>query len=208
MRDAILIFAKAPVPGRVKTRLVPPLTAASAAQLYRALTDDVLETVCSLRDRAAVELHTDVTTRAWSAYDVPHRLQRGDDLGARMWNALDDALSRGYEQVLIAGSDAPTLPREHIAALLASRADVTLGPACDGGYWGIACRRIDPRMFDGVPWSAPGTLERTAASVTAAALSVNFGPRWYDVDDAAGLERLRADPALGRHTAAVLRTVL
>ena len=204
VRPVIILFAKAPVPGRVKTRLVPPLTAAAAAELHSAFVLDVVERLQQLRDVADLELHTDIPTDAWPLEGVPRRLQYEGDLGLKMFQALRDALQRGRSQALIVGSDAPTLPAAHIRALLDSSADVMLGPCDDGGYYAIACRRVDAAMFDGVPWSSPDSLDQTAAAARRCGLTVDFGPRWYDVDTPADLERLAGDAELPRRTAKML----
>jgi glycosyltransferase A (GT-A) superfamily protein (DUF2064 family) len=116
--------------------------------------------------------------------------------------AAEAALSAGHPQVVIAGSDSPTLPGAHIQALLGSPADVALGPAEDGGYYAIAMRRTHPDMFCGVPWSAADTLRATATACRASGLTVDLGPRWFDIDSPADLIRLLSDPSLRRHTAA------
>jgi glycosyltransferase A (GT-A) superfamily protein (DUF2064 family) len=106
---------------------------------------------------------------------------------------------------MVLGSDSPTLPRAHIERLLASSADVVLGPCEDGGYYAIACRRIDPRMFAGVGWSTPYALEQTERAVRACGLSVERGDLWYDVDGPEDLARLAAEPELPLHTKRALR---
>lgn len=189
MRPAIILFAKAPVPGRVKTRLAAQLGDIPAAELHRAFVLDTIDLLEPFSDCVDVEIHSDVTTGAWPV----ERLQHGPDLGARMLHALSDSLRIGRPQVCILGSDSPTLPSGHLSALLASPEDVALGPTEDGGYYAIACRRVHPAMFLDVPWSSGDTLVATERAVRACGLSVTRGPLWYDVDEFADLERLRAD---------------
>ncbi len=200
-RPRVIVFAKAPAPGRVKTRLIPVLGAERAAELQRVFVLDVIERLAPLGDRIRVELHTDQPTDAWNELKIPGGLQSGGDLGARLRHAIAAALEEGSSQVVILGGDAPTLPVSHLAALLDSPADVALGPAEDGGYWGIGCRRWHERMFDGVVWSDPRTLGQTRHAAEACGLSVDVGPTWYDVDSIADLERLAACPNLPDHTA-------
>ncbi len=201
MRPVLILFAKAPVPGRVKTRLIPPLTPASAARLHTAFVHDSIERLQSLRHRADLVIHTDIATNVWANHGLPQVLQHEGDLGLKMFQALNRALEAGRPQAIIVGSDAPTLPLEHLEALLDSHADMALGPATDGGYYAIACRRADPNMFHGVAWSTEDTLDRTIQAATACGLTVACGPAWYDVDTVDDLERLRADPCLPPHTA-------
>ena len=102
-----------------------------------------------------------------------------------MIHALQEGLGSGYKRVMIIGSDAPTLPAAHVSALLAADADITFGPAEDGGFYAISARRVHPAMFNGVVWSQPDTLLRHIEAVRQCGLSVAVGPRWFDVDDPA-----------------------
>ena len=183
MQPVIAVFAKAPRPGFVKTRL--GLAADVAARLHEAFVRDAIERARAVSER--VELHTDVETEAWRDIGVPRRLQAAGNLGARMLAALPG---------LILGSDAPTLPASHLAALIATPGDVVLGPAEDGGYWAILARRTDERMFDGVEWSTARAREQTMAACRACGLTVSLGSVWYDVDEPADLRKLAARPEL------------
>lgn len=199
MRSVIILFAKSPVAGGVKTRLIPPLDPEQAAALHEAFVSDML--VRFQRDAAAqVELHTDVLTDAWAQFGVSRRRQLSGGLQLKLFHGLQMALSRGFETAAIVGTDAPTLPVELVDELLDSSADVTLGPAEDGGFWGIGARRIHPNMFDGVEWSRSDTLTRTVRAVRASGLSCALGRTWFDVDEPADLERLLRSP-LPPHTA-------
>jgi len=211
MRPLLILFAKAPVPGRVKTRLSPPLSPVSAARLHTAFVADMIESLLSLAGRADLELHTDTLSDVWKeagvAAPVAQLLQCEGDLGLKMLQAMSVALRDGRPQAIIVGTDAPTLPREHLIALLGSRADVALGPSEDGGYYAIACRRVEPEMFRDVAWSSRRALEDTVAAARRCGLSVELGPAWFDVDTPGDLEKLRAAPALPRHTAKALRDI-
>lgn len=190
MRPVIIVFARAPVAGRVKTRLVPPLSSEQAASLHTCFVADTLERLSG----RCIELHTDIETDAWREFDVARKLQSEGDLGSRMLAALDG----GNRMIL--GSDSPDLPCDHLDELLRSSADVALGPTDDGGYYAIHCRRIHPQMFASVEWSTPQTLRQTVDACNAAGLSVALGSAWYDIDDAAGLRRLTAAPSVPPRT--------
>ena len=200
MQPVIILFAKAPIPGRVKTRLQPPLSPAEAAALHEGFVYDLIHRLQSF-PQASLELHTDIPTDAWASTGVAQRLQSEGDLPLKMFHALDQALRRGHDRAMIAGTDAPTLPLAHLNQLLASEADVALGPTDDGGYYAIACRTTHPAMFDDVEWSGPLTLEHTVRAIERAGLSVELGPRWFDVDEPVDLERLAASPDLPARTA-------
>jgi rSAM/selenodomain-associated transferase 1 len=205
MRSVIILFAKAPVPGCVKTRLEARLGPEQAAELHSAFVQDMLEMLESLTEAADIELHTNIETDAWREAKVSRALQSGSDLGSRMFHALEEALRHGRPKAMIVGSDAPTLPASHLEALLSSRADVAVGPSQDGGYYAIACRRIHPEMFRAVRWSEPQVLEETLRATRACELTVEVGPEWFDVDSPADLDRLAGCSGLPRHTATWLR---
>jgi rSAM/selenodomain-associated transferase 1 len=202
----MILFAKAPVPGRVKTRLATVIGAARAAELYRAFVADTIAKLREFREVADIELHTDILTDAWKEPDVAHDLQTPGDLALKLFHAIEGALRAGRPQAIILGSDSPTLPRDHIRRLLGSTADVTLGPCEDGGYYAIACRRVDPRMFAEVEWSTSNVLEQTERAARACGLSVERSDVWYDVDEPEDLARLAAEPDLPHHTRMALRS--
>lgn len=193
-RPLMILFAKAPVPGRVKTRLIPRLSAEEAARLHKRLVEHAWQRLSGLRDAASLELHTDVPTACWSEMH-PRRLQSPGDLGRRLFHALETGLRR-TPLCLVVGSDAPGLPESHLRQMLDSKADVTLGPTADGGYWAIACRRVHPAMFEGVRWSTPDAFEDTRRATEACGLSVASGAVWFDIDEPDDLIRLAAYPDL------------
>jgi rSAM/selenodomain-associated transferase 1 len=181
------------VAGRVKTRLAASLGAETAALLHQAFVRDMAARAAS---RYPIELHLDEVTSAWPELDCPPRLQTPGDLGARLKTAMGNALAQGIENVAVVGTDAPDLPAAHLDDLFDGNSDVRLGPAEDGGFWGICCRRIVDTMFNGVPWSSARTLERTQAACRRGGLSVSLAARWADVDEPVDLKRLAASPSL------------
>ena len=204
MRPVIMLFAKAPVPGRVKTRLVPPLTPAVAASLHAAFVRDTLESLETLTAIVDVELHTDIVTDAWRDIVVPRQLQHEGDLGLKMLKALAGALDRGHSPAFVLGSDSPSLPPAHLHTLMRLNADISLGPTEDGGYYAIGATRVHPDLFAGVRWSTPHTLNDTVHACAECGLTTELGAAWFDVDDPPDLERLRNSPRIPRNTAAAL----
>lgn len=205
MRPLILVFAKAPVAGRVKTRLLGVLDPVQAAELHACLVRDTLETVLEVRDLAGVAIHTDEVTSAWREYPVEHGVQCEGDLGARMYHVLEEGLAAGHPRVMIVGSDTPELQAEDLHELLSLDADVTLGPTEDGGYYAIACRRTHARMFDGVRWSSEHALADSMRASEACGLTTAMGAHRWDVDRAEDLIRLADLHAARRHAAAFCR---
>jgi uncharacterized protein len=151
-----VVIAKAPAPGRSKTRLCPPCTPAQAAALAEAALADTLAAVAACPARRRV-LALDGEPGAWLRPGFDLLEQCGDGLGERLGHALDAVGG----PALVVGMDTPQLTAgllEHAAmALSAERVDAVLGPALDGGYWAIGLKRPDARVFSGVPMSSMHT---------------------------------------------------
>lgn len=202
MASAVLVvFAKVPVAGGVKTRLVPPLTADDAADLYRAFLTDALAAFAGLG--VAVRLYLPPSRDAMPAgvvpADVSLHAQRGDGLGARMDAALTETLGAGYGRAVVIGTDHPTLPLAFVAEAfeaLAQPGTVAIGPSDDGGFTLLGLDRPRPALFE-MTYSHAGVFAETLARADGA--SVHVLPVWYDVDDAAGLARLVAEWRSGVH---------
>jgi uncharacterized protein len=207
MRPAIILFAKAPVAGNVKTRLQETLGVEATLALHEAFVLDMLDKLLTLSETADIEFHTDIETDAWRDSQVTRKLQCHGDLGLKMLHALSSALAQGREAVCIVGSDAPTLPAGYLRTLLASPADVALGPCEDGGYYAICSRRTDPMMFRGVKWSSEDALAQTETAARACRLTVERGPVWYDVDRPEDLLRLRKDANLPQRVHLALQII-
>ncbi|MFN0171562.1 MAG: TIGR04282 family arsenosugar biosynthesis glycosyltransferase [Bryobacteraceae bacterium] len=200
MPPCVIVFAKAPIPGRVKTRLIPLLGAERAALLHQAFVRDALDLLRSLP--AEIELHTDVPSDAWRDAGVSSKLQIPGDLGARMVSALTGALAAGHPVACILGADIPALTRGHVTDLFSRTEDLALGPAEDGGYWGIAARRVGPDMFRGVAWSSAEACRQTLEAAERCGLTTCLGTLCWDVDEPSDLKRLRTLVDLPRYTKA------
>ena len=206
----VYVFAKAPVAGRVKTRLSPAVGAEGAARLALALLEDTLEALLAA-GRAAPVLAVDDAT-AFRGRGLPLEEQGTGDLGQRLERVLGRGLKRARAVVAV-GSDTPGFPapllEECFTAL--ERADAVLAPAEDGGFILLGLRRCPPGLLRGLPWSGPDTLSATEARLRARGLSVARAGRFFDVDGPADLARLRVELSegslLARHTQDVLRTL-
>lgn len=193
----IIVFAKAPEPGAVKTRLIPALGAEGAAQVSARL---ITRTLDLLRDCALApcELHVspDIGHPFFrSLADAPPlRPQRGADLGARMQAALAAALTQADFAVLI-GTDCPALDCAYLqqaCAALARGRDAVLGPAEDGGYVLIGARRSAPALFAGVEWGSARVLAQTRARCGSLGWDCQELPTLWDLDRPEDLARLDA----------------
>ena len=194
----LVVFAKAPAPGQVKTRLCPPLLPEQAAELYACMLDDVLET--SARAAEAIGLAPILTVapegarakmarRAPSAFAVV--AQQGEDLSARMAHAVAECAAGGAQRILLRGSDSPALPPERIAEVCAGldEHDLVVCPDVDGGYSLLGLRRPVDGLFDHA-MSHAGVLDATLERAEAAGLSCHRVEPCFDLDTAEDLARL------------------
>jgi uncharacterized protein len=179
----IVIIAKEPVPGRVKTRLTPPFSPVQAAALAEAALTDSLRAVSATPASGRV-LALDGAPGAWLPRGFTVIPQRGGGLDERLAAAFGDAYRLRPEPVVLLGMDTPQVtPRLLGAAARALRtADAVYGPAADGGFWLLGLRRPDPRLLLGVPMSRPDTGARQLDRLTRAGLSVRHLPELVDVD--------------------------
>jgi rSAM/selenodomain-associated transferase 1 len=191
---ALLVFAKAPRPGKVKTRLATLLGDEGAARLYAAFLEDTWATACGLLG-VRPELWAASEEDAAGLAPRPCRVQTSGDLGVRMHAAMADALGRA-SRVLLVGSDHPTVPpalfRDAIGAL--ETHGVVLGPSADGGFFLVGARGAAVGFDPGVRWSSRHALADTLAGL--AGRSVRLIRPWYDVDTPEDLHVLRAHLAL------------
>ena len=221
---ALAVMTKAPQAGRVKTRLVPPLTPEEAAELNKCFLRDTataISNACSRRPFGDVRAsHSEPATAACgiavytpigaeSAYHdilpVDFRLlpQRGEQFGERLNFAVEDLFKCGFAAVCLIDSDSPTVLTgnfvEAIELLNAGDDRVVLGPSDDGGYYLIGVKKPQRHLFEQIDWSTERVLEQTIQRATEIGLEVKLLPNGYDVDDYESLRRLcheiLADPA-------------
>lgn len=193
---ALILFAKQPVPGRVKTRLSPPLTREEGAELYRCMLRDTIVMARNLDLHLSLHYQDDPGAAEYFASEVPgveSHPQRGTDLGTRMENAFDRIFRQGFRTVAIIGSDSPDLPGDYVMGgyeMLDRGADAVFGPAEDGGYYLLAMSRVHRELFAGLPWSSGELLDASLARAGEAGLRVSLLPGWYDLDTREDLVRV------------------
>ncbi|MHA6757110.1 TIGR04282 family arsenosugar biosynthesis glycosyltransferase [Streptacidiphilus sp. PAMC 29251] len=210
---AILVMAKPPRPGTVKTRLHPLLGPLRCAELQAELI------------RHTVELATAHASRTYLAYapddgrdsistavpaDVRLLVQRGEDLGQRLAAAVTDTFADGAGPLLVIGTDAPTLTGDRLSAAFTAleHHDVALGPALDGGYYLIGLRAPHTSLFalDPDVWSTERVLAATCALADGEALSMGMLRPLRDLDTPEDAAALLTDPALPAPIAALLQS--
>lgn len=211
--DALIVFLRSPVLGRVKSRIAEVLGAEFTLGLYRAF----------LADLAALSRHVPVQTVAVydglegevpeDFSDTPCLMQRGNDIGERMFNAFSDVFAMGFERATLIGSDLPDLPPSHILAAFERLADahVVLGPAADGGYYLMNCRQdsLIRSVFSGVPWGGANVCAETLRRVEQAGLRPALVEPWQDIDTCEDLKRfyrMHLSDAASLHTMRYLKT--
>lgn len=192
----IAVFARAPVAGQAKTRLIPRLGAAGAARLQRQLIERALARARSVRG-ARVTLWTtadDADTRALAeAARATVRLQQGHDLGARMSNAFAETLD-GARPMLLIGTDCPAQTGADLAAAATAlrEADAVIQPAEDGGYVLIGMKQFHPALFEQVAWGSATVLATTRARATERGVRLAELPMSWDLDRSEDLDRALA----------------
>ena len=211
MDACIIVFVKSPVPGQVKTRLIPHLSSEQAASLYQAFLVDWCNALSAISAARCVIAYTPPkglsALRTLIGADPVYIRQQGATLGERLIAAARWACDQGYAKFLFVGSDSPTLPTqyvEHALDLLESR-DVVIGPSVDGGYYLIGFSKQGallsiPTIFEKITWSTDVVFRQTLGKIQGINVRLGLLPPWYDVDTPAGLQLLR-DHLLGMNLA-------
>jgi uncharacterized protein len=218
-RCALAVMAKAPRPGKVKTRLSPPLTPEQSSELNICFIKDTAENIQQVTKAAGIVAYTPVGEEGAFEGLLPSGFQllgqRGDGFGERLLYVAEDLFSCGFNAVCLIDSDSPTMPQEALQQAVDSLSRdgdrMVLGGSDDGGYYLIGIKRLHRRLFEQIDWSTNRVFAQTLERAREIALEVELLPAWYDVDDAATLERLQhelsAPPGAGydaRHTRAYL----
>jgi rSAM/selenodomain-associated transferase 1 len=202
-------MAKASMPGRTKTRLVPPLTAAEAAQFNTAFLKDVSANLLMASRQADVH--------GYMAYGPPGSQQFFIDtlppgiglieswypnFGDCLFKAIEALLAAGHESAVVLNSDSPTLPTSLLietAEMLARPGDrAVLGSSTDGGYYLLGVKQAHRRLFEDIDWSTERVARQTLERARAIGLAVHRLPAWYDIDNADALRQLHAELFEGR----------
>lgn len=197
-------MAKAPRPGKVKTRLSPPLTPEQAATINTCFLRDTTANIGGLAEEGAcagVISYTPAGDESLFEGLLPEgfRLipQHGDGFGERLLTTAQDLLACGFSSVCLIDSDSPTVPREAFAmavdALRRPGDRIVVGPSHDGGYYLIGMKRARAEIFANISWSTAAVFAETVAAVRGIGVELVTLPLWYDVDDAATLAILRTE---------------
>ena len=184
----ILIFAKAPIPGKVKTRLSPPLSPNEAASMQEAFIFDTLETLQYFSHvdhfMACHPPAHPFYDRVGQTYKVNFIDQGEGGLGERLKRVVNLLLSKGYKHIVIVGSDSPSIPAKLIddSFLLLEEKSAVIGPSIDGGYYLIGLSGNIPGVFDDINWGKETVFTETVEKIKKADVDYSVLPVWYDVD--------------------------
>lgn len=184
----LLIFAKAPVPGRVKTRLIPFLGKEGACELYTHMATDIISRL-SASFLCPVHLycqpdpsHIFFREHARRQY-IEVGSQTGSDPGARMHNAIAHGLKK-YQKAIVIGTDCPDYSAEYVEEAIKQLdvIDVVVGPAYDGGFVLIGMKKVYASIFHKVEWGGKNVLQTTRRNIATQKLTSNLLPPLHDVD--------------------------
>jgi rSAM/selenodomain-associated transferase 1 len=199
MKKALITFVKAPVPGTVKTRLQTDLQPEKVAEIYKSFVTEIVSRCSRLKgvDRvlgcAPTKEHSFLREIA-GRYKLNSFDQRGENLGEKIINAFQDYFKKGYSEIILIGSDSPTIPMHYIRKAFSAlqKYDFVLGPCCDGGLYLIGARKkVIPRIFRDIPWDTSKVLNKTLDNIEPLDIKLFLLPFWYDVDTIEELKFLK-----------------
>lgn len=192
----LIVFAKEPRLGKVKTRLSDCLSKKQTVDLYKAFIQDTLAIGRKLKNcKKIVAYHYDGNPLYLKKNAIGYSFykQQGASLGQRLYNAFVFAKSQGATKIVIVGSDAPDLPPEYVEAAFRElpRHDVVFGPSRDGGYYLVGLKIPVLKIFQGIKWSTSSVLEKSLCKAKKAGKSVYLLKPWQDIDCCEDLNRLK-----------------
>jgi len=198
--DRLIVFGRYPVPGRTKTRLIPALGPAGAADLQRQLTEKIVATAEAFALQRGVNVEvcfeggSEQKMRRWLGPDLSLSRQAPGDLGTRMYAAFLAAFQRGCSRAVLIGTDIPELRADHLRQAFDALGenDLVIGPSRDGGYWLIGLNR-PARLFEGIKWGTKAVLDQTLALANGQGLSVKELDYLTDIDTEEELKELLPD---------------
>lgn len=186
-RDLLIVFTRLPHPGRAKTRLIPALGPQGAADLQVRLTEHCLAQVEDPRWEIWIAYHGGDrhAMGRWLGPDRTYVRQAAGNLGAKLQAGIALGSAAGFQSIAVIGTDCPDLDRGHVADAFAGlqQSDLILGPACDGGYYLLAQRQVDPFLFVDMPWGTSGVAAETLRRASDVGLSAECLPELADIDD-------------------------
>lgn len=188
--NKLMVFTRYPVPGTTKTRLIPVLGKAGAANLHRLMAQRTIARALDLKNSRQLSVEILYTggsqqqMQEWLGNEQIYQQQTDGDLGERMSAAFQNSFNSGVDKVAIVGTDCPGLTVEILAEAFEelSQHDLVLGPAKDGGYYLIGLRRSLPELFRGIKWGTDEVFVKTRAIAQNLDLNIAYLSTLTDVD--------------------------
>jgi rSAM/selenodomain-associated transferase 1 len=199
MKKVLTVFVKAPVSGKVKTRLQADLGPRNTLRTYKSFIKDIISSCSELRGMdkfmACAPSCDDRFLKGMAkTWKVETFSQHGRTLGDKIVNGFNECFARGYSKVVIIGSDSPTIPLEYIRKAFQQlrNKDFVVGPSCDGGMYLVGARkRVEPKLFRSIPWDTSEVLNMVLDNLFRFKIKFSLLPFWYDVDDINDLRFLK-----------------
>jgi rSAM/selenodomain-associated transferase 1 len=198
MKRAIIIMAKAPLAGTVKTRLQIRLSAEQCAELAACFLRDAINKAGTLKNQRLIIAYSPAAEidyfRRLGDEKTSFAEQKGDNLGEKMFSAFEFAFARDSDAAVMIGTDSPTFPADFIEqafGFLETNADAVLGKTSDGGFYLIGLRKPDAGIFKAVEWSSAKAFEQTRENIMKLNWRLREVPGWYDIDEPKDLEQLK-----------------
>ncbi len=196
---AIIIMTRYPEPGRVKTRLIPALGAASAALLHQRMVEHTMLTVRGFTlvfpTVIFVFFHggSEVLMASWLGDEAEYSPQADGNLGDKMRAAFHAVFNRGFKAVTMIGSDCPAIDSHILRQAFSSlaQADMVVGPSVDGGYYLLGLKQVYDQLFEGIGWGSNEVLTQTLSAARNQRITVNCLPELRDIDRPEDLVNLK-----------------
>ena len=190
MKQALIVFVKKPIMGNVKTRLANDIGHSEAVEIYKKLLRNTENVITSLKQD--IFIFSDVKFKGFFG-DYSWRIQKGNNLGLKMFNAFEEVFALGYDKVNIIGSDCFELSSDILKDSFNSPEESVIGPSKDGGYYLLGLSKNDPEIFKNIEWSTENVFEETKKKLHIVQMKFSTLPRLTDIDD---LEDLKKFPQL------------
>ena len=198
MENALIIMAKVPFPGEVKTRLASTLSPEGAAELAHCFILDVMDLTQRVLDCEVVLAYSPDDADEYFrevCKKIGIQIPQGEgDLGQRMQHVFTTLFDKGYSKVILIGTDIPTLPLHHLQEAFTGLEEhpVVLGPSLDGGYYLLGLQSMIPEIFSDIDWGTDRVLRQTVNRLSDEEIQAIILPLWYDVDTLEDLDFLVA----------------
>ncbi|MBW4542767.1 MAG: TIGR04282 family arsenosugar biosynthesis glycosyltransferase [Myxacorys chilensis ATA2-1-KO14] len=199
MSNHLIIFTRYPEPGKAKTRLIPALGDAGAADLHRQMAEHTVTQARKLQKKQAVLVKVQFTggdlaqMQTWLGEDMQYQSQSAGDLGERLIQAFQAAFGQNATAVVVIGTDCPSLGEDILSAAfeLLTTTDLVLGEATDGGYYLVGLQKLIPELFKNISWSTDIVFQQTLAIASQLKLTMALLPVLDDIDRPEDLKHLK-----------------